>query len=70
MNKHTSKRSFLEVYSSEEEEITDVNRLQEEFEDESILSDSLNAESTNSIGSNDDVTLRLEIGRFSCLSCL
>ena len=49
MNKHTSKRSFLEVYSSEEEEITDVNRLQEEFEDESILSDSLNAESTNSI---------------------
>ena len=69
MNRYTNKRSFLEVYSSEEEEIIDVNRLQEEFESEGILSDSLSdslsdAESTDS---NNDVALRLEIGRVSCL---
>src|SRR4051812_45166599 len=53
MNEHISKRSFLEVYSSEEEEIADVNRLQEEF-----------AESTDneSVDFNNNVAFELEIG--------
>ncbi|CAB5186869.1 unnamed protein product [Rhizophagus irregularis] len=34
------KRSIFDVYSSEEEEISDVNKLQEDFESESTLSSS------------------------------
>jgi hypothetical protein len=53
MDNHVNKRSILEVYSSEEEEIADVNMLQEDFESES-------AESINS--ENNITRLNLEIG--------
>ncbi len=46
MDKNVHKRSLFEVYSSEEEEILDVNKLQEDFESESTLSDS-NIEDSN-----------------------
>jgi len=60
MDKQTNKRSFLEVYSSEEEETADVNKLQEEFENESTLStESMDSESADF---NNNVALRLEIG--------
>ncbi len=59
MDKQTNKRSFLEVYSSEEEETADVNKLQEEFENESTLStESMDSESADF---NNNVALRLEI---------
>ncbi|PKC00295.1 hypothetical protein RhiirA5_428396, partial [Rhizophagus irregularis] len=40
MDKNMHKRSIFDVYSSEEEEISDVNKLQEDFESESTLSSS------------------------------
>ena len=60
MDKQTNKRSFLEVYSLEEEETADVNKLQEEFENKSTLStESIDSESADF---NNNVALRLEIG--------
>ena len=59
MDKQTNKRSFLEVYFSEEEETADVNKLQEEFENKSTLStESIDSESADF---NNNVALRLEI---------
>ena len=46
MNKHTSKRSFLEVYTSEDEERADVDSLQVEFLSETESTDSI-ADSTD-----------------------
>ncbi|PKY58303.1 hypothetical protein RhiirA4_429612 [Rhizophagus irregularis] len=40
MDKNMHKHSIFDVYSSEEEEISDVNKLQEDFESESTLSSS------------------------------
>ncbi|CAB4427062.1 unnamed protein product [Rhizophagus irregularis] len=40
MDKNMHKCSIFDVYSSEEEEISDVNKLQEDFESESTLSSS------------------------------
>src|SRR5687767_5718479 len=53
MDKNVHKRSLLEVYSSEEEEITDINELQEEFENESTLS---------GLSGEDSALFGLEIG--------
>ena len=62
MDKQINKRSFLEVYSSEEEEVADVNKLQEEFKVENTPSEE-NMNSENSESANfDDVALKLEIG--------
>jgi MULE transposase domain/FAR1 DNA-binding domain len=46
MDENVRKHFLFEVYSSEEEEITDVDKLQEDFDSESILS-SLNTKDPN-----------------------
>jgi len=49
MSQSTHKRSFLEVYASEEEEEADVNNLQKKFEEESNMdTDSTAADNTDS----------------------
>src|SRR5688572_17139132 len=57
---------FYDVYSSEEEEIEDVNSLQEEFSDEStstiLDTDNENAESDKSDEFNENNEFGLEIG--------
>ncbi|RHZ77301.1 hypothetical protein Glove_182g25 [Diversispora epigaea] len=52
------KRLFLEIYASEEEENVDINNLQEEFENNSVIS---SIDSIDSVNEN-EVTFNLEIG--------
>jgi hypothetical protein len=61
------RRSFLEVYYSENEEIADVNVLQKEFEDVESLSSGVSTDSesidSKSININNNyASFKLEIG--------